>query len=241
MAASCDTVNQARAAIGLAPVDSMGTLLDRAERVVVTSPAELDAPVDGIPGNVRYVGPVFEPAAIRRRLDAAPGRRPPRGRQPRDHPDGRGARAAGDPRRPGAAHRSGCSSCAATTWPRTICACLPTRPGRATCATARCCPTPTSSSTTPGWAPCWPRWPTGSRSCASRSAATNRPTPPPSPGPAPGSCGSRARAPDELGAAALDALADRSMRARAEELALAIGGPGAGDRAVAELDALVTA
>ena len=63
MAASCDTVNQARATIGLAPVDSMGTLLDRAERVVVTSPAELDAPVDGIPGNVRYVGPVFEPAA----------------------------------------------------------------------------------------------------------------------------------------------------------------------------------
>jgi UDP:flavonoid glycosyltransferase YjiC (YdhE family) len=47
--------------------------------------------------------------------------------------------------------------------------------------------------------------------------------------------------PDEFGAAALDALADRSMRSRAEELALAIGGPGAGDRAVAELHALVTA
>ena len=51
-------------AIGLAPVDSMGTLLDRAERVVGRpARAELDAPVDDIPGNVRYVGPVFEPAA----------------------------------------------------------------------------------------------------------------------------------------------------------------------------------
>ena len=45
----------------MAPIDRLGQLLDTVERVLVTVPASVDT--DGPrPGNVTYVGPVFEPA-----------------------------------------------------------------------------------------------------------------------------------------------------------------------------------
>jgi UDP:flavonoid glycosyltransferase YjiC (YdhE family) len=63
MAATADAVDRAREAVGLQPVGTLGALLDRSARVMVTSPRELDAPLDDLPGTVRYVGPAFEPAA----------------------------------------------------------------------------------------------------------------------------------------------------------------------------------
>lgn len=75
MAASVGDVDAARVALGLGPLGGFGDLLDRCTRVLVTCPAELDMPApgdgdsvgdggrDGPPaGNVRYVGPVLEPA-----------------------------------------------------------------------------------------------------------------------------------------------------------------------------------
>jgi len=61
MAASVRDVNELRRELGLAPIDRLGQLLDTVERVLVTVPASVDT--DGPrPGNVTYVGPVFEPA-----------------------------------------------------------------------------------------------------------------------------------------------------------------------------------
>lgn len=63
MAASVDDLDAARLALGLDPVGGFGPLLDRCARVFVTCPAELDSPGGGGAGaNVRYVGPVLEPA-----------------------------------------------------------------------------------------------------------------------------------------------------------------------------------
>jgi len=63
MAASVDGVNAARRPLGLDDVTDLGDLLARCARVLVTSPAELDAPGDGADaGNVRYVGALLEPA-----------------------------------------------------------------------------------------------------------------------------------------------------------------------------------
>jgi len=62
MAASLDAVNTARERLGLALVDGLGALLDRAALVLATSPRELDAPGE-LASNVRYVGPVLETVA----------------------------------------------------------------------------------------------------------------------------------------------------------------------------------
>jgi UDP:flavonoid glycosyltransferase YjiC (YdhE family) len=240
MAASCDTVNEARAAIGLAPVDSMGTLLDRAERVVVTSPRELDAPVDGIPGNVRYVGPVFEPAASDAGWTPPPGDDPlvvvSLGTTPMDEAsvlqaildglDGTAVRvlamcgdhlAEGDLRLPSNATRTGYVRHGAVLPHADL---VIDHAGLGTVLATLAHGLPQL---------CVPL----GRDQPANAAAVSRA--------GAGVVRVPSSAPDELGAAALDALTDRSMRARAKALARSIGGPGAGDRAVAELSALVTA
>ena len=240
MAASCDTVNQARAAIGLAPVDSMGTLLDRAERVVVTSPAELDAPVDGLPGNVRYVGPVFEPAASDAGWTPPPGDDPlvvvSLGTTPMDEVpvlqailDGLagapvrvlvmcgGHLAEDDLSLPPNATRTGYVRHGAVLPHADL---VIDHAGLGTVLATLAHGLPQL---------CVPL----GRDQPANGAAVSRT--------GAGVVRVPSTASDELGAAALDALADRSMRERAEELGRAIGGPGAGDRAVAELDALLTA
>jgi hypothetical protein len=60
MAATVDGIAAARAELGLPSVASFGELLDRATRLLVTCPEELDVPLDHRPDNVRYVGPVLE-------------------------------------------------------------------------------------------------------------------------------------------------------------------------------------
>jgi UDP:flavonoid glycosyltransferase YjiC (YdhE family) len=71
MATSVEGLNAARLALGLDQVTGFGDQLDRCARVLVTCPAELDVPGgDGddageqapLAANVRYVGPVLEPA-----------------------------------------------------------------------------------------------------------------------------------------------------------------------------------
>jgi UDP:flavonoid glycosyltransferase YjiC (YdhE family) len=67
MAASVDDLAAARRSVGLDELGSFGDLLDRCARVLVTCPAELDLPADqarsgAVGANVRYVGPVLEPA-----------------------------------------------------------------------------------------------------------------------------------------------------------------------------------
>lgn len=68
-------VNQARAAVGLGPVEHVGQLLEEADRVLVTCPAEVDIVMPDIAASVRYVGAVLEPAdtaRIPRRFDDRP-------------------------------------------------------------------------------------------------------------------------------------------------------------------------
>jgi UDP:flavonoid glycosyltransferase YjiC (YdhE family) len=61
MAATVDSVNELRAALGLAPVTRLGDLLEAAESVLITCPEELDLVTEPRPANVRYVRPVLEP------------------------------------------------------------------------------------------------------------------------------------------------------------------------------------
>lgn len=53
-----DGLNALRAELGLPPLADTNDLLDRATRTIVTTVPELDRP-DGIPPNVRYVGPML--------------------------------------------------------------------------------------------------------------------------------------------------------------------------------------
>lgn len=55
--------NEARSALGLAPLGSMFELFARLDRVLVLSSLAFDFPAAALPANVRYVGPPFEPAA----------------------------------------------------------------------------------------------------------------------------------------------------------------------------------
>ncbi|MFV0309999.1 MAG: glycosyltransferase [Desertimonas sp.] len=61
IAATVDEINALRRHLGLDPVDRLGALLDRTERIMVVVPEEVDAPHERSP-RVAYVGPVFEPA-----------------------------------------------------------------------------------------------------------------------------------------------------------------------------------
>ena len=60
-AASIDQVNQARSAVGLQPLNRVGDLLDRVDRVLVTCPAEVDIVMPDIAADVRHVGGGSEP------------------------------------------------------------------------------------------------------------------------------------------------------------------------------------
>jgi UDP:flavonoid glycosyltransferase YjiC (YdhE family) len=62
MATSLDDVNAVRRDLGLAPVDRMASLVDACAQVVVACPAALDVGPGPLPDNVRYVGPIVEPA-----------------------------------------------------------------------------------------------------------------------------------------------------------------------------------
>jgi UDP:flavonoid glycosyltransferase YjiC (YdhE family) len=60
-AATTEQVNAARAAVGLEPVEHLGDLLDRVDRVLVTCPAEVDIVMPDIAASTRYVGAVMHP------------------------------------------------------------------------------------------------------------------------------------------------------------------------------------
>jgi MGT family glycosyltransferase len=59
-AAEVPEVNSMRDELGLPPVQRVIDLLDRADRVLVAAPAELDRSDEPPPRNVRYVGPLLE-------------------------------------------------------------------------------------------------------------------------------------------------------------------------------------
>jgi UDP:flavonoid glycosyltransferase YjiC (YdhE family) len=61
-ATTLDAVNRARASVGLDPLDHLGQLLQRVDRVLVTCPAEVDLVLPDLAESVRYVGAVM-PAA----------------------------------------------------------------------------------------------------------------------------------------------------------------------------------
>jgi UDP:flavonoid glycosyltransferase YjiC (YdhE family) len=54
-------LNEARGSQGLAPLDHVFDLYDRAERVLLAISAAFDFPADYLPANVRYVGPLLDP------------------------------------------------------------------------------------------------------------------------------------------------------------------------------------
>jgi len=62
MAISVDSLNDVRAGLGAAPVESFGALLDRTSLVLVSCPPSLDLPPPERPVPVRYIGPLLEPA-----------------------------------------------------------------------------------------------------------------------------------------------------------------------------------
>ena len=62
MAGSLETQAAVRADLGVPAVASFGELLGRSAGVMVTSPESLDVPVPDRPDQVRYVGPLIEPA-----------------------------------------------------------------------------------------------------------------------------------------------------------------------------------
>jgi MGT family glycosyltransferase len=76
MAASPEAVDVARAKLGLDPVGTLGGLLQQAEHIAVTCPKELDAPGASLPENLRYLGPAFEGAGGDRGWVPAPGADP---------------------------------------------------------------------------------------------------------------------------------------------------------------------
>ena len=53
-------VNDTRSGLGLAPVAAYASLLEPMTLVLVTTVEVLDLPVSRLPGNVRYIGPVFD-------------------------------------------------------------------------------------------------------------------------------------------------------------------------------------
>ena len=61
IAATLPEVNALRTGLGLEPIDRLGELLGRTERVLVVVPEVIDTPAPGAEP-VTYVGPVFEPA-----------------------------------------------------------------------------------------------------------------------------------------------------------------------------------
>lgn len=74
-AASTEEVNRARSAVGLEPVDHVGDLLERVDRVLVTCPAEVDIVMPDIAASVRYVGAAMDPpgtAWVERRFPDRP-------------------------------------------------------------------------------------------------------------------------------------------------------------------------
>ncbi len=61
-ATTIEEVNAARAAVGLEPLEHLGQLLERVDRVLVTCPAEVDIVLPDVSPRVRYVGAVMAPA-----------------------------------------------------------------------------------------------------------------------------------------------------------------------------------
>jgi MGT family glycosyltransferase len=61
MNARLPVLNEARGSQGLAPLDHVFDLYDRAERVLLAISAAFDIPADYLPANVRYVGPLLDP------------------------------------------------------------------------------------------------------------------------------------------------------------------------------------
>jgi MGT family glycosyltransferase len=53
-------VNDTRSGLGLAPVAAYADLLEPMTLVLVTTVEVLDLPPSGLPGNVRYIGPIFD-------------------------------------------------------------------------------------------------------------------------------------------------------------------------------------
>lgn len=53
-------LNDARASLGLAPVDNVLEIFDRAERLLIAISAAFDFPADHLPKNIRYIGPLLD-------------------------------------------------------------------------------------------------------------------------------------------------------------------------------------
>jgi UDP:flavonoid glycosyltransferase YjiC (YdhE family) len=239
MAAGLDTVNGARDAVGLAPVGSLGALLDRADRVLVTSPAALDLPREPA-GNVVHVGPVFEPAGSDAGWEPPPGDDPlvvvSLGTTPMDeapvlqavldgldgapvrvlvmcgpHLDGTELRLPSDATRTGLVRHGAVLPHASV---------VVDHGGLGTVLAALAHGLPQVC------IPLGREQPENAEAVERVGAGVRCP---PDAGPA------------QLGAAVLAALTDPSLRERADALAATFGGPASGERAAAEVAALVTA
>jgi UDP:flavonoid glycosyltransferase YjiC (YdhE family) len=240
MAATLDQVTAARAEVGLGPVGTFGALLDRAARVLVTCPAELDGRVERPAPNLRYVGPVFEPAGPDAAWEPPPGDDPlvvvSLGSTPMDQGpvvqvvlDG----LAGAPLRvlamcgeviaeedlalPPNATRTGYVRHGAVLPHASL---VVDHAGLGTVLATLAHGLPQVC------VPLGRDQPANAAAVARVGAGVVRPP---------------TATPEELATAVHEALDDAAVRTRAEELAGVIGGPAAGDRAVAELAALVTA
>jgi UDP:flavonoid glycosyltransferase YjiC (YdhE family) len=239
MAASLDQVAAARAEVGLAPVGSFGALLDRAARVLVTCPAELDGTVERTVPHLRYVGPVFEPAGPDTGWEPPPGDEPlvvvSLGSTPMDQAPvvqavldgladapfrvlamGGDVIAEDDITLPPNATRTGYVRHGALLPHASL---VVDHAGLGTVLAALAHGLPQVC------VPLGRDQPANAAAVARVGAGVVRPP---------------TATPDDLAAAVHEALADAAVRASAEQLARAIGGPGAGDRAVAELTALIT-
>jgi MGT family glycosyltransferase len=62
MSGGLDPINQLRASLSLPALDALPDLLNAATRVLVVTTEAFDAPGGAVPANVRYVGPIVEPA-----------------------------------------------------------------------------------------------------------------------------------------------------------------------------------
>jgi MGT family glycosyltransferase len=73
-------LNDARATLGLAPVNGTLELFDRAERLLIAVSTALDFSADYLPRNVRYIGPLLDGSSWSKRWETA---WPPRSARPR--------------------------------------------------------------------------------------------------------------------------------------------------------------